>query len=319
MTEDPKASDGLHPMRVVTRMTGLTSHTVRVWERRYQAVVPHRTAGNTRRYSAEDVHKLTLLRKATDLGYPIREVAPHDVSALEDLIQQERRVDRSAEGPPAEPDDPYAGLRAEYLARIEAFDYYRALEALSRASALLTTTDFVFEVLLPILRETGDRWEAGTFTVAHEHAVSSQARGLLDTLLRLAAPQAGAPRMVMATPATHLHEFGVLAAAHLAAARGFEPVYLGPDVPDIDLIDAVSRSGASLVLLSVERTMDPSETRTFDDLLQRLCQRCEVWVGLPPGHSARDRVAGVRYFIRFEDLDLALTERSDVDAGPRGL
>lgn len=307
---EPKASDGLYPMRVVTRMTGLTSHTIRVWERRYEAVVPHRTAGNTRRYSAEDVHKLTLLRKATELGYPIREVAPYDAAALEDLIQRERRVDRSAEGPPAEQDDPYAGLRSDYLARIEAFDYYRALETLSRASALLTSADFVFEVLLPILRETGDRWEAGTFTVAHEHAVSAQTRGLLDTLMRLAAPQAGAPRMVVATSATHLHEFGVLAAAHLAVARGLEPVYLGPDVPDVDLLDAVTRSEAALVLLSVERSMDPSESRSFDDLLQRLSERCEVWVGLPPEHAARGRVAGVRYFSRFEDLDLALTERA---------
>lgn len=310
MTVEPKPSEGLYPMRAVTRMTGLTSHTIRVWERRYQAVVPHRTAGNTRRYSAEDVHKLTLLHKATELGYPIREVARHDATALEDLIQQERSVDCSVELPQVERDDPYALIRAEYLARIEAFDHYRALETLSRAAALLSSADLVFQVLLPILRETGDRWEAGTFTVAHEHAVSAQTRGLLDTLMRLAAPQAGAPRMVVATPATHLHEFGVLAAAHLAVARGFEPVYLGPDVPDVDLLDAVSRSKAALVLLSVERSMDPSESRSFDDLLQRLCERCEVWVGSPPEHSARDRVEGVRYFHRFEDLDLALTRRA---------
>jgi len=107
----------------------------------------------------------------------------------------------------------------------------------------------------------------------------------------------------------------VLAAAHLAATRGFEPVYLGPDVPDIDLLDAVTRSEAALVLLSVERAMDPTESRAFDDLLGRLRERCEVWVGLPRDHGARDRVTGVRYFHRFEDLDLALSERA---VGPRG-
>lgn len=309
MGEERLAVDGLYPMRVVTRMTGLTSHTVRVWERRYQAVVPQRTAGNTRRYSAEDVRKLTLLRITTELGFPIREVAPLDSDALEALIQRERGVEPSPGGSPVAADDPHAGIRRDYLERIEAFDYYRALETLSRASALLPTSDFVFDVLLPILRETGDRWEAGSFTVAHEHAVSAQARGLLDTLLRLAAPQPGAPRLLIATPAGHLHEFGVLAAAYLAVARGFEPVYLGPDVPDIDLLDAVTRSQASLVLLSVVRTLDPGEARRLDDVLQRLCDRCEVWMGLPPEHGSRGRVDGVRYFHRFEDLDLALTER----------
>lgn len=312
---EPKASDGLYPMRVVTRMTGLTSHTIRVWERRYGAVVPHRTAGNTRRYSAEDVHKLTLLRKAAELGYPIREVAPYDADALEDLVRQERRVDRSAEGPPAELDDPYAGLRAEYLARIQAFDYYRALETLSRASALLTTTDFVFEVLLPILRETGDRWEAGTFTVAHEHAVSAQARGLLDTMHRLASPQAGSPRIVVATPEGHRHEFGVLAGAQLAVARGFEPIYLGPDVPESDLLMALARGRTNLVLLAVERSMDADEARLLDSTLRALADEADVWLGLPPDHDAYGRVQGVRYFDRFEDLDVALTERAILAGG----
>jgi DNA-binding transcriptional MerR regulator len=39
------------PMRVVTRMTGLSADVVRVWERRYAAITPDRTDGNARRYS----------------------------------------------------------------------------------------------------------------------------------------------------------------------------------------------------------------------------------------------------------------------------
>jgi hypothetical protein len=35
--------NGLYPMRVVSRLTGLTADTIRVWERRYNAVSPDRT------------------------------------------------------------------------------------------------------------------------------------------------------------------------------------------------------------------------------------------------------------------------------------
>jgi MerR family transcriptional regulator, light-induced transcriptional regulator len=305
----------LYPMRVVTRMTGLTSHTIRVWERRYGAVVPHRTAGNTRRYSSENVRKLTLLRQATELGLPIREVANMAMEQLEELISRESRVDRSPGGPPTDVDDPFEALRQEYLLQIEAFEYYRALEILSRAAALLPARDFVFEVVLPILRETGDRWEAGTFTVAHEHAISAQARGLLDTMQRLATPQAGSPKIVIGTPAGHRHEFGALAAAQLAVARGFEPIYLGPDVPESDLALALERGRTGLVLLAVERSMDVDEARQFDEMLGSLAAGAEVWLGLPPDHEAQGRVQGVRYFIRFEDLDVALTERAILAEG----
>jgi methanogenic corrinoid protein MtbC1 len=302
--------DGLYPMRVATRMTGLSSHTIRVWERRYGAVVPHRTEGNTRRYSPEDVKKLQLLRQARDQGYPIGEIAGLTIGRLEEMVRRERVVDRSPEGPPTESTDPYAHIRAQYLDRITTFDYYPALETLARAAALLPTAEFVFEILLPILRETGDRWESGSFSVAHEHAVSAQVRGLLDSLLRLASPQPGAPRVVLATPAGHQHEFGVMAAAYLAVARGLEPVYLGPDVPGTDLEQAITISRAGLILLAVEKAMDAGEARRFDALLVKLTMHCDVWVGLPGDHDARGRVDGVRYFHRFEDLDLALTERA---------
>jgi len=317
-TPDPQdASGGMYPMRVVTRMTGLTSHTIRVWERRYQAVVPQRTAGNTRRYSSEDVRKLTLLQQATELGFPIREVAGQTIDQLEEIVRSEGRVDRSAEGPPTEVDDPYRQLRDDYLEQIERFDFFRALETLTRASALLPSREFVFEVALPILRMTGDRWEAGSFTVAHEHAVSAQARGVLDTMLRLSSPQPGSPRIVIGTPPGHRHEFGVLAGAQLAVARGFEPIYLGPDVPEDDLTLAMQRSKAGLVLLAVERSMDPGEARQLDESIRALGAHGEVWIGLPPAHAAAGRVEGARYFDRFEDLDVALTERA-IQAESRG-
>ena len=46
----------------VARLTGLSDHTIRVWERRYGAVVAARSASGRRVYVAEDVEKLRLLK-----------------------------------------------------------------------------------------------------------------------------------------------------------------------------------------------------------------------------------------------------------------
>ena len=43
-----------HPIQVVVRRTGLSPHVIRVWEKRYDAVVPTRTPTNRRRYSDAD-------------------------------------------------------------------------------------------------------------------------------------------------------------------------------------------------------------------------------------------------------------------------
>ncbi len=60
----------------VSRLTGISVHTIRVWERRYGAVVAGRTPKGTRRYTPEDVERLTLLKRLVDQGRPISTVAP---------------------------------------------------------------------------------------------------------------------------------------------------------------------------------------------------------------------------------------------------
>ena len=44
----------------VVQLTGLTSDTIRAWERRYGCISPSRTPGGTRVYSDEDVARLHL-------------------------------------------------------------------------------------------------------------------------------------------------------------------------------------------------------------------------------------------------------------------
>ncbi|MFH2005326.1 MAG: MerR family transcriptional regulator [bacterium] len=300
-------SDALYPMRVVSRLTGLSSHTIRVWERRYQAVVPQRSLGNTRQYSAADVRRLALLGRATSVGHRIRELAKLPDGELELMLEVERGASSAPAGAASDHIDQ---LRASYLAAVQGFDSRGATELLTRAAMLMNSSVLALEVILPILRETGDRWEKGAFSVAHEHLVSFHMRGLLDTLLRLTGSQAGAPGLVVATPSGHQHEFGALAGAIIAAARGFDPIYLGPEVPEKDLALTLQLSRNELLLLGIVRHMSPRESDASAAMLRNLSKIAEVWVGLPPDHPDHSAVEGVRYFDRFEDLDLALTQRA---------
>ena len=60
-----------------------------------------------------------------------------------------------------------------------------------------------------------------------------------------------------------------------------------------------------LLLLGIVRRMSPQESDASTAMLRRLSERAEVWVGLPPDHPDHSAVETVRYFDRFEDLDLA--------------
>ena len=64
-----------HRSGAVARMLRMPVATLRVWERRYGVTQPVLSAGGQRLYSADDVRRLVLLKRLTDLGHAIGTVA----------------------------------------------------------------------------------------------------------------------------------------------------------------------------------------------------------------------------------------------------
>ncbi len=68
-----------YPIREVARLTGVTSVTLRAWERRYGLVQPQRTPKGHRLYSAEDIDQIQRILQWLEKGVPVSQVG--------DLIQ----------------------------------------------------------------------------------------------------------------------------------------------------------------------------------------------------------------------------------------
>ncbi len=289
-----------YPMRVVTRMTGLQADTIRAWERRYHAISPRRTEGNTRMFSAADVRRLTLLREATEAGHAIGTIAAIADEALEALVDSAASADAARADSAAQP------MVERYLAAISRFEARRAHELLRRASVMLTARDFVFQLALPILRGVGERWSHGALGVAQEHLVSSQLIGLLATLARLHPPDRGAKRIIVTTPAGHRHAFGALVGALLATIRGLDVVYLGADLPDDEIRWAVEAGHADVLLLALLMAPEAEDAARLRAFIGRLPARVQVWLGMPEELDF-DHPRAAR-FTSFESLELALSD-----------
>ena len=67
-------------------MTGLSPHLIRIWEKRYGAVAPKRTATNRRLYSDAEIERLNLLRLATAAGHSIGNIAKLPLRRLKSLV-----------------------------------------------------------------------------------------------------------------------------------------------------------------------------------------------------------------------------------------
>ncbi len=88
MNSQTSSSEHQYGIGAVARMTGLTDHTIRVWERRYGAVVAQRAANGRRMYSAADVEKLGLLKRLTDEDFSIGQIAGDSIDELRARAQK---------------------------------------------------------------------------------------------------------------------------------------------------------------------------------------------------------------------------------------
>lgn len=76
----------------VARMLRMPVATLRVWERRYGVTQATLTSSGQRRYSDEDVRRLTLLRQLTEVGHAIGNLASLDLAQLQQVASTHANV-----------------------------------------------------------------------------------------------------------------------------------------------------------------------------------------------------------------------------------
>src|SRR5690606_41352608 len=79
----------------LAQFSGIKPHTIRIWEQRYGALSPKRTAGNTRTYDSLDLQRLLIIVSLIDSGYRISEFGSMNDEGLNDLIKQQIHLEHN--------------------------------------------------------------------------------------------------------------------------------------------------------------------------------------------------------------------------------
>jgi DNA-binding transcriptional MerR regulator len=87
-----KEQQNQYGIGAVAKLTGLSTHVIRAWERRYGAVIAERSATGRRRYGFDQIQKLTLLKRLIEKGSSIGSIADMSVTQLGQRLDQEDRV-----------------------------------------------------------------------------------------------------------------------------------------------------------------------------------------------------------------------------------
>lgn len=86
------ADEPRYRIGAVCRLTGISQHVLRVWEKRYGVVEPLRSETDRRLYRESDIDRLSLLKALVDRGQAIGSIADLDNDTLEHRLQQAEGV-----------------------------------------------------------------------------------------------------------------------------------------------------------------------------------------------------------------------------------
>jgi len=244
----------------LARRVAVSQDVLRAWERRYGLLKPARSAAGFRLYTGADEQRVRRMQAHLAGGLAAAEAAR---AALDEDDRAAAAAAASA-GEPAlgEPTEDVAvelvgattggELRrlAQRLRRaLDELDEPAAQQVLDRLLADFTVETALREVIVPYLRELGDRWAAGTTSVATEHFASNLLRTRLASLA-LGWGQGRGPIAVLACPPGERHDLPLLASGVLLHRNGWRIVYLGADTPVAELAQTVADKHPDTVVLA---------------------------------------------------------------------
>lgn len=293
--------DAHHPIQLAARLTGLSTHVIRIWQQRYHAVEPRRTAANHRLYSQDDIERLSLLRDVTRAGHNISLVARLSNDELRTLAANASGLgSRSLHSAVATP-NPDAFLD-QCLAAAQSLDGRALDDTLKRVGATLGVQGVLHRLVAPLTQTLGDLWREGKITAAHEHFATGHVRAFLSRLAKPFGGNEGAPALVAATPSGQLHEMGALLAGALAANLGWNVTCLGASLPAVEIAGAARQKRARAVALSLVYPEDDANLPGELTLLREsLLPETELLVGGRAMPAYRETLVGLGALL-IEDL-----------------
>jgi MerR family transcriptional regulator, light-induced transcriptional regulator len=252
---------GTEQLRIgeLSRRTGVSAELLRAWERRYGLLRPTRTEGGFRLYSPADERRVSLMRSHVQNGMSAAEAA--------------RLTLAEADGGSA--DEPILQRRAQELREaLDQLDESAAQTTLDSLLGELAPETVISNVVLPYLRELGERWASGKASVGQEHFASQLLRGRLLGLARGWDRGAG-PRALLACAPGEQHDLGLIAFGLALRARGWRITYLGQDTP----LETLAETARSLPFQAIViASVSPGRLARSGPELRRVANTTQVWL-----------------------------------------
>lgn len=254
------------------QLSGVHAHTIRMWEQRYNALVPHRSAGNTRYYDDEHLVKLLNIVSIHQKGLKISKICALSQDAIHNLIEEDIQ---------------------ETVSKNQQFEFYITQllnfgmsyneaafdNLLSKCINDNTLTETYSSVIYPMLVRLGLMWRKDSICAAQEHFLTNIIRQKICAAINdLPVPSSDKKTWVLFLPQDEEHEIGVLFANYLLRQAGKRVIYLGSRVPLSSVKEVVKLNKVDSLMLFMVQAKLTNEAQKYIDEISVAFKKTKIYL-----------------------------------------
>lgn len=213
------------------RLSGIQSHTIRMWEQRYNALQPMRSDGNTRLYDDNQLKRLLNIASLNQSGLKISKICSLSSQAVEELLDEQYNYSSADEFP--------GNAITQLIKHGISFDERSFNSVLDSCFVDLGTVRTYRTIIYPLLVRLGLMWRKDNICPAHEHFITNLIRQKLYAAINeISVDQSNEKTWLLFLPEDEHHDIGLIFASYMLKIKQQKVIFLGSKVP-LDSVEKV--------------------------------------------------------------------------------
>ena len=200
-------------------LSGVKSHTIRIWEKRYDLLEPDRTDTNIRSYNLSSLRKILNVSYLKNAGIKISTIASLTTAEIEKQVRnlaiRNNKNDHAVQ---------------ELKLAMVNFDQFMFQRVYDSVLKEVGFSGVFYDLFIPFLEELGYLWQSKTINIAHEHFISHLIKQKVLINLEKVQYQEATNNdkvYVLFLPENEMHDLGLLFLNYELLKKGCKTVYLG--------------------------------------------------------------------------------------------
>ena len=218
-------------IRDIENMSGIKAHTLRIWEKRYQMLIPDRKKGHHRIYTNEELKRILRIAFLYHSGLKVSAIAVLNEESIISKILDSSITNNN-----------YKLYILHLLEAAIDFNESTFKKVLNDLVLKIGFENTITHVCFPYLQRVGHLWSTNNVIPAQEHFTSYIIQNTIIAETEKTKPvNSNGKTIVLFTPLGEYHELPLLYLNYLLKKNGWEVIYLGKNVK-LDMIEQLTRN-----------------------------------------------------------------------------